>query len=402
MIKVIKTYAEYLKALDGIEKLMTKNPSAGTADAHKLELLSLLVKDYESKKIPTERPDPVEAILFRMEQERLSPRDLIPYIGSRSKISEILSRKRPLTLSMIRALHDGLGIPLKSLIQTEKTENIENGSIDLSKFPIKEMIKRHWVDYKLSDIPGKAEKIIEKFLEPLGTAESVFAMYRTTRSIRSARSIDIYSLMMWNARIMLLAKKNFKNRKYTPGTVSSTFMKKVANLSISKDGPRTAAEFLKNHGIPLVIEPPLPRTHLDGAVIMPAEGPLIGLTIRYDRLDNFWFCLIHELAHIALNHLTQDTRYIYDDLDADSSNDQREKQADDLASEVLIPENAWENSLAKDLNTPEAAKRLAKKLNIHPSIVAGKMRYIEKSYRILNNVVGHHKVRSCFKEIKWS
>ena len=399
-IKVIKTQQDYEKALELIEKLIDKSPKIGSADAHKLELLTLLVTDYEEKIFPSESPEPIEAIQFRMEQANLSQRDLIPYIGSRSKVSEVLSGKRPLTLSMIRALHDGLGIPFKSLIRTEKAKNIDNTRIDYSKFPIKEMRRKFWINCGLSDIANKAEKIIEEFLKPLGNTEAIFAMYRTTQSIRSARSIDIYSLMAWNARIMLLAKKNFSNRKYTKGTVTPAFMKKIAHLSILDDGPKAAVEFLKKHGIPLIVEQHLPRTHLDGAVIMTTEGPIIGLTIRYDRLDNFWFCLMHELAHIALNHLNQYI-YIYDDLDAESSNDPREKKADKLASEILIPREAWENSLAKDLNTPEAAQRLAKKLNIHQSIVAGKMRHVENNYRILNNIVGHQKVRIFFKKVKW-
>ena len=82
-----------------------------------IDLLATLVEVYEEKHFPMESPDPVEAILFRMEQQALKQRDLVPYIGSKSKVSEVLSRKRPLSLNMIRALSEGLGIPAEILVR---------------------------------------------------------------------------------------------------------------------------------------------------------------------------------------------------------------------------------------------------------------------------------------------
>jgi len=111
MNKVIKNETEYGETLSSLEGLLDLDPAPGTAENEKLELLTLLVEDYESRQYKFIPPTPVEAIKFRMEQQKLNPRDLIPYIGSRSKVSEVLSGKRSLTLSMIRALSAGLGIP---------------------------------------------------------------------------------------------------------------------------------------------------------------------------------------------------------------------------------------------------------------------------------------------------
>ena len=86
-------------------------------------------------------------------------------------------------------------------------------------------------------------------------------------------------------------------------------------LSWSQDGPRLAQEFLANHGIHLVYLEHLPRTHLDGAALQLADGtPVIGLTLRYDRLDNFWFCLLHELAHIGRHMSGTSNEAFVDDL----------------------------------------------------------------------------------------
>ncbi len=112
--KVIKTESDYLAALARIEKLM--DAKANTLQGDELELLSLLVHDYEDRVYPIDKPDPIAAIRFRMEQKGLKPVDLIPVLGSRSRVSEILSGRRSLTVKMIRALVERLGIPAEILI----------------------------------------------------------------------------------------------------------------------------------------------------------------------------------------------------------------------------------------------------------------------------------------------
>src|SRR4051812_31809364 len=114
--RVIRNEQQYEQAVEQIRQLMATDPPAGSTEAERLELLAVLAADYESKHFAIANPSPVEALRFRMDQLGLTQRDLIPFIGSRSKVSEVLSEKRPLTLSMIRALHDGLGIPLAVLV----------------------------------------------------------------------------------------------------------------------------------------------------------------------------------------------------------------------------------------------------------------------------------------------
>jgi HTH-type transcriptional regulator/antitoxin HigA len=113
-IRPIKTKRDYEKALRRIETLITAK--AGTDEGDELDVLATLVEAYEQKHFPIEAADPVDAILFRMEQQGLERRDLEPFIGSRHRVSEILNRKRGLSLDMIRRIHRGLGIPLEVLI----------------------------------------------------------------------------------------------------------------------------------------------------------------------------------------------------------------------------------------------------------------------------------------------
>lgn len=113
--KVIKTEEQYDQALARIDDLLGASPD--TPEGDELELFVTLVELYEDQVHPIELPDAISAIKFRMDQQELKQKDLVRYIGSKSKVSEVLSGKRPLSLTMIRKLHAGLGIPVDVLLQ---------------------------------------------------------------------------------------------------------------------------------------------------------------------------------------------------------------------------------------------------------------------------------------------
>lgn len=117
--KVIKSEDDYDVVLLRIEELMDLEPTPEVIA--EMELLATLVEVYESKVYPMPEVDPVDAIRFRMEQQGLMQKDLLPYLGSKSKVSEVLAKKRSLSLSMIRKLHEGLEIPFETLLGAEAT-----------------------------------------------------------------------------------------------------------------------------------------------------------------------------------------------------------------------------------------------------------------------------------------
>jgi HTH-type transcriptional regulator/antitoxin HigA len=117
-ITPIKTQRDYRSALKEIEGLM--NAKRNSRDGDRLDVLVTLVEAWEAKHYPLDLPDAVEAIKHHMDQNGLSPRDLVPFIGSRNRVYEVLSRKRSLTLTMVRRLHEGLGIPAESLIRSRQ------------------------------------------------------------------------------------------------------------------------------------------------------------------------------------------------------------------------------------------------------------------------------------------
>ena len=396
MITAMNSENDYKAALREIEELIDRNARAGTQEGDRLNILGLLVQDYEIKRIESYAPDPIEALKFRMEQMGLTSRDLVPLIGSRSKVSEVLSRKRPLSLAMVRALHKGLGIPAKSLIREQSLFESEESEIEWDRFPISEMIRRGWLESRSANVIADARNLMQEFLAPLGKNWAPAVLYKHGRHIRSARQMDLYALAAWNARICIRTLESSQVAKYDQAVLTPEFMHELAHLSTLSDGPLKACEYLRNVGISVIIEPHLPETFLDGAAILVEPNrPAIGLTIRHDRLDNFWFVLMHELIHVA-KHLSTDSTGFYDDLDIDDLSHPQEQEADHLAGEMLVPDREWQTSPARNLRTPDAVEHLARRLRIHPAIVAGKIRHHYKSFRVLNRLVGQGEVRRLF------
>lgn len=117
VIRIIKTKAQHKAALAEIARLMRRDPAPESRAGLRLELLAKLVQDYEADRFVFAKPDPIDAILFRMEERGLRQRDLVNALGGKNRASEVLARKRPLTLPMIRALHEKLDIPPALLIR---------------------------------------------------------------------------------------------------------------------------------------------------------------------------------------------------------------------------------------------------------------------------------------------
>ncbi|MDD4700547.1 MAG: ImmA/IrrE family metallo-endopeptidase [Oscillospiraceae bacterium] len=395
-IRVIKNEQDYEEALKLVEELISRDPDPDSTEGEQLSLLSTLIQDYETRILPEILPDPIEAIKFRMEQASLKPVDLIPYIGSRGRVSEILSGKRQITLDMVRALSEGLGIPAKVLIQkTKLEEGSEYGTWD--KRLVAEMEKRGYFCGVSLERDNKNE-LLKDFFSSLGSLQFT-VMCRKSLHYRLSLGTDKNALSAWAVQVFKKAQQVKMSNKYQHGIISSTFTRELVKMSKEENGPILAQEYLKKNGIILIIEPHFPITYLDGATILiDKDNSVIGLTLRYDRLDNFWFTLMHELAHISL-HFNQDIDYFYDEIEGVKGVDidSKELEADKMAREVLVPDNKWENSPAKLIPSPMAAQSLADELGVHIAVVAGIMRHEHKNYYYLNKIVNNFKVRQYFQ-----
>lgn len=392
-IKVIKTKDDYAQAMARLTALMTLDPKAGSKEDNELELLALVIEDYERKIVPPATPDPVDAILFRMDQMKLGRKDLELYLGSVSKVSEVLSRKRPLSLSMIRRLHKGLGIPADVLIGTENSQVIigEEPEMDYTKFPLKEMHERGcFGSFKgnAQRLKDYGEDLVLEFMHGLSPKQTAPAFLRAPLHQRGTRNADGYALLAWWLCVIKKARAHPAPREYKKGVITAKWLKDLARLSAFDDGPRLAREQLGMAGITLVVEPHFKGTYLDGAAMLDEGRPVVAMTLRHDRLDNFWFVLMHELAHVA-KHLDEANPLFTDNLDSHDEQDRKEREADDMASEALIPKNAWQKSAASTSHLPKDVVALAEKLGVHPAIVAGRVRHETKNYRILVKPLGH-------------
>lgn len=399
-IKAIKSDQDYEEALALLETLIIKDPAPDSEESDQLSILSTLIESYETTNFPSNLPDAITAIKFRMEQQDLRPVDLVPFIGSASRVSEVLAGKRPLTVDMIRALEDGLDIPAQALLKKPvlKEETVfEKWDKKLYKL----MQGRGYFTSDCSD--DDQASTLESFFASASQPLQLNALLRQS-SYRSSPTTDPYALVAWSRKVFNEAEKITVPKKYVPGTVDISFLQNLAKLSTEDDGPIKASNYLLAHGIIMIIEPPLPKTRLDGAAMLnDGETPIIGLTLRMDRLDNFWFTLMHELAHVALHYDAHEIEFFYDELDTIKGMviDDREKSADELAGEALVPSSKWEVSPARIIPSALAASSLANELGVHIAIVAGKMRYEGNKWTSLNKVVGNARVREYFPELTW-
>ena len=407
-IRPIRTEEDYEAALARINELMDalSGPEGQIDDPDdpdrvELDILADLIEVYENRHHSLGLPSAVAAIEFHMDQHGLTRRDLIPYIGSRNKVSEVLSGKRDITMSMARALNRHLGIPADILLQTPGAGlGSAFEDIEPRRFPLREMAKRGWIP-NLPDLVDSAEELIAGLITRAGGPQvAATPLYRKNDQRRINAKTDEYALRAWCWQVMALANDRNIKATYEPGLVTGDFLRSVAQLSPYDDGPIRARSLLREHGLGIEFVPHLPKTHLDGAALRIAGGqPVIGLTLRYDRIDNFWFCLLHELAHVGLHLDSDNDESFVDDLtlrDVVGAADSKETQADEWAEEAFIPFTVWQTSAVRQHPTPLAVMSLANASQVHPAIIAGRIRHERHNYRLLSQFVGTGQVRKQF------
>ena len=380
LVKTVRSEAQYEEMTARLAELV-----ASGGPGEEIELLSLVLEDYERKHYEIEAPSPLAAIRFRMKQASLTSRDLEPFIGSRSRVSEVLSGTRSLSLDMIRALNRHLGIPADALIKEDVSQ--QETAIEA---PSANAIK------KLRDLGVmKAKEGFEAFMVRMIGPDHVPAFLRKSRTERTNAKTDQAALTAWLAAVRHFADqaKVSKPKKKMRGAAAG---RKLAQLSTLPDGPKKARELLREWGIVLVTLDHLPGTYLDGAAMRGKDGAdIIAMTLRHDRIDNFWFTLLHEFCHVS-EHLAEDTPLILDDLDLRSS-EEIEEEADLFAQDALIPANIWKKYVTPEMSTEEL-ELVAKKAKVHVAILAGRWQREHSDYRRFAKKLGRGEVRCQFRK----
>lgn len=271
-----------------------------------------------------------------------------------------------------------------------------DNNINWENFPIEQMYKRGWFegfDGTLNAVLEDREYLVQKYISDV-YRKPITSFHK--KRIRAKNNLNQYSLIAWECRIIHLAQKTREQKIFKKEYLTSSWFEELAKQSQFEDGPKRAQKILKAIGIELVIEPHLQNTYLDGAILLYNDKPIIGLSLRFDRLDNFWFVLFHELGHLVKHIKKGQLESIFDDLEADP--DELESEADDFAFNTLIPESNWETALPRFLRSETSIKTFAQRIKINPAIVAGRIRYEAKNYVILNSLIGQGAVRKCFPE----
>lgn len=174
--------------------------------------------------------------------------------------------------------------------------------------------------------------------------------------------------------------------------IDTNYLKEIAKLSIDVSSIASLPDILVKSGIILVYERTLPRMKLDGVVFRLDSGhPVIGISFRFPRLDNFWFTLMHELAHISL-HMKCLGDPIFDDLETDSE-EVAEKQANRLAKDSFVERHLWRNCEPKYDKSDRAVIKFSKKIGIHPAIVAGMLQKELNEFCMFRKIVDDVDVR---------
>lgn len=203
---------------------------------------------------------------------------------------------------------------------------------------------------------------------------------------------DDLSLIAWRARVTRRAEQVIEASKplYKPMDIS--WLAELPRLSTLDDGPIRAQKLLREKGILLLAEPQISGMKVDGAAFLVDQVPVIALTLLHDRIDNFWFTLLHEVAHVVLHYRSGLSIGFFDDTSAPSI-DELEKQADEFASNLLIPNDVWHRSPARISKSPAVIEKFARRQDIHPAIVFGRIQKERNDFRTFSNKLGRGRVR---------
>jgi HTH-type transcriptional regulator/antitoxin HigA len=410
-MKILKTPEQHAEALERIGLLAARGEHLTPSQQDELEVLLVLTEKYEKENQPVALPSPVEAIQFRMDQMGYKQKDLAELVGGASRASEIMTGKRGLTVEMIRRLRDEWHIPADSLLGGKKPDPDPSapdpgadGARDPQKYPMKQMYDRGY-------FPGRVRDWKNHRKDPAGLLQS---FYRDRSVVRrepalcrqgggEKSKISPEALDAWQQRVLNRAAEEKKDLPaYDATALDGNFLRWLAGLSSLAEGPRLACEALEDKGIAVVIEAHLDQTHLDGAAMLGIDDrPVIGLTLRHNRLDNFWFTLFHEIGHV-LKHLSAENPAILD-LDIDrKKTGPIETEADRFALDTLIPPDAW-NVQVRHLHYAAEIRTAAKRLCVHPAVIAGRLRREANDFRIHRNLVGNQQTRAALgiNEEEW-
>jgi HTH-type transcriptional regulator/antitoxin HigA len=283
---------------------------------------------------------------------------------------------------------------------SEEGEDFFVCNSDFDKEPIRQLINSYATLKKT--IPWKAledQGWIARGQRGLGViAPYLLANGNSSRALfRKSTSEELIQIELWKSRVYMRASEVLAANpglRFKEGSINKEYLTELAQLSVDPSALIRLPAILLRKGIVLIYELGLPGIKTDGVVFKTEDGiPVVGLTLRYSRLDNFWFTLLHELSHVIKHYSLIDEVIVEDFGDQVKSSSKIEKQADRLAKSSIVPRQLWERCEARYTRNSASILSLAAQLSIHPALLAGMMRRELNNYRLFSDLVSEVDVR---------
>lgn len=301
-------------------------------------------------------------------------------------------RYRSISLAGLLRVARALGIRLSADIDQPLPDpwlpSYEMSSADAQKV-LKHARENGWLD--------KVDQSDESGISQLKrTVAEHVGEYGTPSLLRTGLNVHDLSkdwfLLAWKAQVTRNAQRQIQRKKPKYRPLDMSWLSCLVKLSVRDDGPARAKEMLAEQGIILVIEPQIAGMRVDGAAFLIDEHPVIGLTLRLDAVDNFWFTLMHEVGHVVLHYRTGLVSGFFDDFE-NLEIDDMEEEANRFAQNMLIPDAVWNKSPVRIAKTADPVEKLAKQLGIAPEIIFGRLRMERQNYKIFSDKIGRGRVR---------
>ena len=348
----------------------------------------------EGNIMPARVPSPGNVLAMELEAREWSQSDLAALMDRPEQlISEIINAKKQITPETALELSEALGTSAEFWMNLESSYRLHlarqqqgpNQSATARRARLRELApyielrKLGWLDE--GDSLAELEQNLQAFLNPPGFEQLQGALFRSS----AAHASRTTSIRAWLARIAGLAhKREPRGLPDLPGLQQN--IESIAEFSAQADGPYRMEKVLAEYGIAYLVVPHLKKAHTDGAALWLAGLPVIAMSLRYSRVDNYWFTLMHEIAHLVLGHESA-----VDGDFTESSEDPQEMQANQWAQNVLIPPEAYQDFLRTKDFSAKHIQAFAAEISRHPGVVVGRLRYDRHlAYNQHNRLLGNN------------
>jgi HTH-type transcriptional regulator / antitoxin HigA len=336
-----------------------------------------------SKRIPAEVFPPGEFIRDELEARGWTQTDLAEILGRPLKaVSEILTGKRAITPETATGLGEAFGVDPQFWMNLEsayRLSKVDSKAGEVSRrarlyalAPVQDMIRRHWIN-DAEDIDGLEREVLEFF--GVVSVEEVASLEINAAARKSTSYEDTTPAQRaWFCRVRQIARtlevSEYREDKF------QQFLGDLRRLTSSEQQAKTVPRLLAEFGVRFMIVEHLPRTRIDGAALwLDKHSPAVALSIRLDRIDCFWFTLLHELGHIFHGHSQGIDNGIVGDAPPAGEIPEREQVANDFARDHLIPRQEIDSFIARVRPTYSRVRinQFADRIKVHPGIVVGQL-----------------------------